>query len=321
MRSFSPLYHILLMCFLKDSVNGFVSSVLSENPLENKTHTCENPVCPHYHAGGIAHTDAQYYNGGVKGFFRCSYCGMRYMVNIYTRNPNGTPYIVDYGDLWVKELQRCIQEKKTLDETAEIFKCSKYAIAYQKKKHGLTKPTPYDPGVGPDKYYKMQILELGKKYAEVSVALIREQIANAYHYLFRHDQEWLQAHIVNKKDLYQEYDLWLLDKVKDAVQKIKTDGNEERRLTLGYIAKTAGIDLYCLRCLVRKPRTQAYVESVIESEVDCIRRRTVSALRRMKADGVPFYITTLEHYMRAHHYTYVKHKELIDALVMDIYYR
>lgn|GEM_PF-6920711 len=317
MRSFGPLHHILLMCFLKGSIKAFVESEPSENAFENRLFSCENPVCPHYHTDEILNIEIRCFGGGAKGVFYCAFCVMRYTVNLSSRNPNEAPTIIDYGDLWINELHRCVREKMSLSETAKVFKCSKYAISYRKKKHGLVKPMPYDSQLDAAEYYKTQILELCKKHGEVSLASLREQIPNAYSYLVRHDHEWLRKHIVYKKDHDHEHDLRLLSIVQNAVDKIKTDGDSERRITIGYIAEIAEIKSDSLKCLQRKPNTQAFIESVIECEEDWIRRRIISVFQNMVADGVPFFTTTLKHYMRAHPYTYLKYQELIDGVIKE----
>lgn len=85
-----------------------------------------------------------------------------------------------------------------------------------------------------------------------------------------------------------------------------------------YIECMAGITSGKLRCLKKNPLTSAFIESVIEDENAWYRRRAIEAYNRMMVDGVPFFTTTFEQYSHIHHYTYLKHKELIDGVIEEL---
>ena len=137
MGRFLPLQHILLMCVVRDSAEGFVNSEVVENPFGNAPYICENLICEHYHVGGADCTEVRNFSSRAVGFFRCSGCGMRYK-KTKEKRARGIPIVLDYGHMWISELIRCIQDKDiSITKTAKILKCSRHTIRLQKKKLGL----------------------------------------------------------------------------------------------------------------------------------------------------------------------------------------
>ncbi|MCL2123408.1 MAG: TnsD family transposase, partial [Desulfovibrionaceae bacterium] len=111
MRSFRPLYHILLMCFLKGSVKAFLECDASENPFGVGPWPCENSICNHYHVDGASNTEVKYRNGIAIGFFHCADCGMRYK-RVKRRGKNDVSIILEYGHIWETEAERCLSTGK-----------------------------------------------------------------------------------------------------------------------------------------------------------------------------------------------------------------
>jgi hypothetical protein len=144
-RGFTPLYHILVMCWLTGSVGGFVESNPSETPFGHPPFICENPICSHYHVDGAEMVDTVDYGQGLTAYFKCSHCGMLYKHKKST-DSREQRIIVDYGHLWDGELRRCCKDSKiTTEQTAEILKCSYSVVQLQKQKRGLlVSTTLYD---------------------------------------------------------------------------------------------------------------------------------------------------------------------------------
>ena len=328
MMTFQPIFHILLMCFLKGSVKSFLESEPSENPFGEGPWPCANPICGHFNADGCINTEIRYQNGVATGFFRCDGCGMLYK-QVKRKGRTGDIIIVDYGHFWKDELLRCLGKKKmTVPETAEVLKCEPHTVSWQKKAMGLSgkseyvkAPTRYTAETGAEKYYKAKVLEVCSKYDEVTIALLNDHAPGAYSFFAKNDFTWLREHIVYERDMagQRQYDQDLLKKLQCAVESIKIAGDEKRRLTVGYIVTTAGFDVSFLRYLAEKhPLTKSFLEEVVESKESWLRRRITMIWRNQIAVGKSVSLADVKREMSLKPNTYVKHggfiKKLIDEL-------
>jgi hypothetical protein len=325
---FKPIYHILLMCFLEDSIKSFMESEPSENPFGKAPWPCMNPLCPHYLIDGCSNTGIRYLNGVATGFFRCDFCGMVYR-QLKRKGKTGNCVIVDYGPVWKSELVRCLgTEKMTAPQAAEVLKCKEHVVSWQKKKMGLCKKHEcsraqrrYDPEIGSDNYYKAQVLKLCEEYEEVTIALLNERAPGAYSYFSKHDFSWLRERIVYERDSarQKEYEQDLLKRVKEAVAQIKESGNNNKQLTRGYLASVAGIRESQLACTEwTRPLLKAYLDTVIESREEWLRRRIVMIWEKQKLRGKPIALADIKREMSLKPNTYIKYKELIEELIDEL---
>lgn len=205
----------MLMCFSGESVREFVEDTAAVNPFGAGLWPCENPICRQYHLDSCQSTEVRYQNGVATGFFKCDYCGMIYKKTKRRKN-DGELIIVEYRQLWVDELKRCLgKEKMTEQQTAEVLRCEVHTIHFQKKKLGLSlkreytrQPLRYDTKIGGDAFYKAQVLDLLDKHQEVSFIMLRQFAPGAYSYLSKHDKEWLREHLTheNKRTHVQDAD-------------------------------------------------------------------------------------------------------------------
>jgi hypothetical protein len=326
LTTFKPIYHILLMCFLKDSVKEFAACEVSENPFGSGPWPCRNPICKHYGADTCQNSDLRYENGIATGFFQCEQCGMVYKQR-RRKGKTGQILIVEYGHLWKTELLRLLgTEKMTIPEAAEILKCPPSTIGWQKKKMGLTRsaayvrnPRPYGPDDEPERYYKKQVLKLCKEYDEVTLALLRQHAPGAYSYFAKHDFSWLREHMVYEKDcaIQRQQDHEILKKVQSAYDQIRKGGDSEKRITRGYIAKVAGIDESALtNGALKRPQTKAFVDSVIESKEDWLRRRIIAIWE--KKNGVPISLADVKREMSLKPNTFIKYKDFLKELMDEL---
>ena len=265
LMSFKPIYHILLMCFLKGSVKAFLECEAPENPFGKGPWPCKNPICAHYQVGECKNTDIRYVNGIATGFFQCNHCGMLYK-QIKRKGKTGDVFIVDYGPAWKDKLLRCLgTEKMTVPETAEVLKCNPHIVSWQKKKLGISKeqgylksPRRYDPEIGAEAYYKAQVIDVCNRYGEVTFALLREHAPGAYSYFAKHDFSWLRRRMIYERDriFQKKHDQDLQKTIQNVVEGIKKGGDPKRRLTVGYIASVAGVKESVLRSSAQKrPQT------------------------------------------------------------------
>ena len=317
MRSYKPLNHILLMCFLADSVSGFISSNPADTPYGHPPFLCENPICPNYHIAGAELVNLRYYGNGVTASFECTYCGIQYKHNKakYSRELR---VVIDYGHLWDNVLRHCCADPTiTNKQAAEILKCSMSVLMNQKRKRGLLEPALYDTEMGPEKYYKARVAELCAEYDEVTIALLQEKVPGAYSYLGDHHKDWLRSRIVFEKErkYLRENEERLLERVRAFIDRLTTKGYPKRQVTFGYIASIIGAKRDELRC---RKVTSALLENVIESKEAWLRRRIIMAYRQRPASDAPFTLTDVKRALTIHDVTYAKHQKLIKQIITEL---
>lgn len=329
LMTFKPIYHILLMCFLKNSVKEFVECEVSENPFGKYPWPCQNPICKHYGSDGCKNSDIRYKNGVATGFFQCENCGMLYKQTKRKRK-NGKALIVDYGPLWEAELLHLLDtEKLSIPEAAKIMKCSSHIVGWRRNKTGITakpmyakKSQGYGTDVTPENYYKEQVLKLCEEYDEVTLALLRQHVPGAYAYFSSNDFAWLHEHMMYERDcaVQRQQDQETLKKVQSAYEQIMKGGNPEKRITCGYIEKTAGIDGNTLKNgALKRPQTKAFIDSVIESKAEWLRRR-ISAICEKK-NGAPISLADVKGEMSLKPNTYIKYKDFMKELMDELNYK
>ena len=317
-RALTPLQHILLMCFLKNSVKEFVDSDPSDNPFGKEPFLCENHICSHYHIDGAICTEVEHFNSRAVGHFFCADCGMRYKIS-KSKTAKGITVITDYGHLWTNELIRCSQDKTiTIQKTEEILKCDKSVFMLQKKKFGLLESPLYDTKIGPEKYYKSKVTELCEKYREVTIALLQEKVPGAYSYLGDHCYEWLRSRIVfeNEKISYLARKEMMLKKVREAVEYIRKVNNPKRQITYGYIAEISGFKRDDLR---EKSYIRAYLNGIIESKKDWYKRRIILVYHSNPNTEKPFTAFELCRMASIELKTYIKYQEFFEEVVNGLH--
>jgi hypothetical protein len=316
MSRFLPLQHILLMCVMKDSVQEFVNSNVSENPFGTAPFACENPICECYHVDGAVCTEIRKFNSRAVGYFYCEHCGMRYKIS-KSKNAREIPIILDYGHLWISELIRCSQDKGiSFLETAEILKCDRSTVLLQKKKLGVLRTPRHDIEQGPEAYYKSQIIALIGEYGEVTYSFLQQKIPGAYDYLSKHHKEWLSKHLTLRWEtaercVYVEY---MEKKVRDAIAHI-TANPPKKQISYGYIAEVAGLTRDNLRS---NARIRACVEGFVESRKDWHCRRITEAYRSKPIESRPYTAIEICRAASMEMKTYEKYRALFEELVREL---
>lgn len=327
MISYKPIYHILLMCFLCGSVEAFMSYAPQENIFGNSPWVCLNKLCAHYGVDGVETVDIRYLNGTATGFFTCASCGMVYKQR-YFRKKFSALYIVEYGDVWLEQMIQCLRDEKLdIPTTASIMQCKPHVVKWQMKKLGILGNPEYYPKsrasfeFGAEAHYKAQVLDLLEKHSEVTSYILKQYAPNAYRYLYKFDLDWLHKHMtyaVNSKQQLAEDDE-MLQRVKAAVAKICADGMPKRQITPGLLAAAAGYEPHMLVYLeAKRPRTKEYVDNVVESRKDWLKRRITAIAQVRKEVGEKITLADIKREMSLKPNTFVKHGEFMKELMDEL---
>jgi len=324
LRHFKPLYHILLMCFLKETVKEFLDCQISDNLFGEKPWPCKNPICNN---PMVENTNIRYLNGRAIAFFHCENCGMRYKI-LKTISRTTEAIIEDYGFLWQDKLKYLLGvEKLTIPDAAKVLQCSHHIIPWQKKKLGINtneyvcSPHKYDAETGARAYHESIVLNLLSQNKVVTPQYMKNNFPGTYSYFFYHDDlAWLRAHTVYAKDLecHKEDDRNMLKKAQDAVEYIKSN-REKLHITRANIAKFAGVKEPTLKAAQIRPLTKAYVDSVIESRENWLRRRIYMLFEERKLKGLPTKtLSIVIRHLSLKPNTYVTYQKFIEEVLDEM---
>jgi hypothetical protein len=210
-----PLYHILAIRFLGETLETFLSQEMTPpRPFGEGPWPCLNPVCVHYlqrtiSAYQLAETNVK---GQMVGIFACA-CGYTYS----RTGPDASPSDAFrkartriYGSVWDKKL-RALWFDGTIHhkDIARLFQVNRYTINRQAKRLNLPVPRwnarPKVGGRRPKKKpkglsrYRAQWLTVVEEAPGESRGELRSRAHGVYSWLRRHDHEWLEAHCPPKK--------------------------------------------------------------------------------------------------------------------------
>ena len=287
---FMPLYHILVMCWLTDSIKNFIESNPAETPFGHPPFVCENFICSHYHIDGAEMVRLVDYGSGKAAHFECVYCGLKYKYAI-SKQSREKRVIMDYGHLWDSELRRCCQDPKITNEQAtKILKCSYSVLQLQKKKRGLLVSTAlYDIEMEPMEYYKTKVMEICEQYDEVTIALLDEKVPGAYCYLQQRDYEWIRSRVVfdNERRFRIERENLLIEKLREIISTFEAEGYPDEQLSYGFVAKLMDSTRDELRFYRRRPQSNLRIllDTIIESRKNWRQEREAKIIERYSKRG------------------------------------
>jgi hypothetical protein len=164
-------------------------------------------------------------------------------------------------------------------------------------------------------------LALCEQYDEVTSDILKLHVPKAYKYLYKFDLCWLHEHMTLQVDSkrQRDEDVEMLRRVQDAVTTIYSAGTPIRQITPGFIAVTAGYGIQALQYLAEKrPLTKAYIDSVVESKTDWMRRRITVIAQKRRMFGEKISIADIKREMSLKPNTFVKYENFLKELIYDL---
>ena len=182
-----------------------------------------------------------------------------------------------------------------------------------------SKNKPRRPSMLP--IYRAQVLELCNQHEEVTSDILKLHTPRAYKYLYKFDLDWLHKHMTlysNTKRQHEE-DAEMLQQVQAAVSKIYADGLPKRQITTGFIAVSSGYGFSKFYYLAEKrPLTKAFIDSVIETRTDWLRRRITDIAYECKVVGEKITIADVRRKMSLKPSTFVKYENFLKDLMDEL---
>lgn len=329
-----PLHHILLMEFLNGSVQKFYQSAPDNEPYGKGPWPCINKICCHYGKDGAEKISVTYLNGQTIGHFQCTDCGMKYQRSQPWQTFEeyaGHAVILDYGDYWHEMLRECVEIKKLNQaETAKVMKSSTETVKKRAEEIGLNfdvnrKSCIYREKnwkeIDRSKYFRQKVSNVLVEHPELTAKELDELVPGAYAWFHKNDFQWLKERLVTEQDK-QYWAVWEQEQLKllrGAYECIKKNGDPDRRITIGWLCTTAGLRECDIKGrLHRFPDLRYFVNDVVESKEEWLRRRFIEIAKNKELSGEKVTIADIKRSMSLKPDTYRKYAKYIKNLIAQL---
>lgn len=329
-----PLHHILLMEFLKGTVQDFFCSVPDNEPYGNGPWPCINKICCHYGKDGAEKISVTYMNGQTIGHFRCTGCGMKYQRSLPGQDFEkyaGRAVILDYGDYWYRKLRECVEEQGLNQaETAKVMKCTTATVRKRAKEKGLDLYANRKSCIFREKewkdidrsrYFRRKVGEALQHHPELTAKELDGLVPGAYAWFHKNDFQWLKERLMVDQDK-QYWTVWEqkhLELLKEAYECIRQTGDPDRRITIGWLCSTAGLrECEIKGRLHRFQDIKSFIDEAVESKEEWLSRRLALIAKEKKESGGKMTIADVKKNMGLKPNTYRKYGSYIEVLIQQL---
>lgn len=329
-----PLHHILLMEFLKGTVQDFFYSVPDNEPYGNGPWPCVNKICRHYGKDGAEKISVTYMNGQTIGHFRCTGCGMKYQRSRPWQDFEeyaGRAIILDYGEYWYRKLRECVEEQGLNQvETAKAMKCTTATVRKRAEEIGLDLHANRKSCIYHEKewkdidrslYFRTKVTEALQHQPELTAKELDELVPGAYAWFHKNDFQWLKERLVIDQDK-QYWTVWEqehLELLKEAYECIRQTGDPDRRITIGWLCSTAGLrECEIKGRLHRFQDIKSFIDEAVESKEGWLSRRLALIAKEKKESGGKMTIADVKKNMGLKPNTYRKYGSYIEVLIQQL---
>lgn len=296
-----PMYHILLMRFLAETVSSFFEENCEEPlPYGQGPWPCRNPVCPNHLKEVIKKIEIRYDKSYCRALFKCPHCGFSYR----RKNPipkdwqyDGRVYISEYGPLWEAMLKKCLVDQQlTPRQTCELLQCDFYTVNKYAVRLGLwedgavtsytkkLKKAPSRPETAEHSFEEERMecrkrwKQLVDKYPEANRTFLMTLDPKVYLWLRKNDLEWYEAQsppVQYVSTDWGEKDRECLSRAQIVVEALQNAEGRPSQITKGAVIRSTGMyRLNHKKAAERLPLTFAYLAENLES-ADQWRRRKI----------------------------------------------
>ena len=309
-----PMYYLLLMRFLANSAKVFYTCQHETvHPYGEGPWPCRNPVCPHYLQNAIKDLKANLSLSSRHPLtFQCLHCGFTYR----HRHPfskesplTGKLSIINRGWLWMETFQKLVEDGTPFYRIAEILHCPLNSVKQLAVEQGFLLTDKESPernyhysrssvenssqdSVEPPVYRHIW-LQAMRAHPDASRTFLMRQYPMAYRWLSSNDREWYEAYTPvparGKSRNWAAKDEETLRKCKAAVEYIRNMPGRPVWINRRSIEKYGGIQLYKNLADGKLPKTQAYLDEVMESNDEWRKKKIQWAVAELINEGKSLY--------------------------------
>lgn len=307
-----PVYYLLLMRFLAGSAEDFFTKQHGvAHPYGAGPWPCRNPVCPYYLKDVISElSPLVQFASRHQATFTCPHCGFAYRRS--REKPKSKQYsgqidTVDYGWLWMDTFKEMMKSSAPIMHITEKLHCGFNTVKrlgvelgflpksqLPKKKPNIyyklkTVPEPAAKPTSKD-YYRAQWLKVMKDNPDSSRSFLIKNYPEIYKWLRKNDVDWYEANAPKSKRYtvrdWTVYDDDSLEKAHAAVAYLKSLPGRPVWINRRSVEKHGGLNnLYKNLKNSYLPKTQAYLDEVLETDVEWRKRKIQWAVKKLYDSG------------------------------------
>ncbi|MGG6313112.1 TnsD family Tn7-like transposition protein [Paenibacillus macerans] len=214
-KNIHPLYHLLVMVFLSDSIESFLNINIKKD-FNAGGWPCLNVACRFYRKIAIDRVTLNYRKGNVRplGVFECRYCGFTYSRvgpdkkrdDIYKIH-----HILKTGDLWDKKWEELIKVAKGVKYLQRELKVSGTFILKKLRESNVTHLLGgREDFVIARKTIRERFTIFLKENKSTSRTELAKKNGRDYLWLRNYDREWLEKKIARKDLILKKRKLFLI---------------------------------------------------------------------------------------------------------------
>ena len=297
-KTFHPIRHLLFMQFLGLTLDELFHGISEYRPFGEPPWPCLNPAADHYRERVVTDVMIRHDSSAKApmGTFSCS-CGFVYVrrgPDVDTQDQYNIGRVKVFGPVWERRLHQLRDDGVSMREAArqlrvDINTVRKYL--HGKKTEGVKLSSAVKKGLLGE--HRAEWMLLVGEHQEYSIQEIRHLNQALYAWLYRHDRDWLVEHIprrprTNTGSMHVDWgkrDEELLEEVRSAAEDIMRLDGKPVRITPSRIGKMTGKLAILQRYLGRLPKTNAYLNSVVETVEQYQLRRVHWAIRSLEDEG------------------------------------
>ncbi|GAA0716359.1 TnsD family Tn7-like transposition protein [Clostridium malenominatum] len=286
-RAVHPIRHILLINFLESNIEKFFKGINKEfNPFGEGAWPCLNKVSDHYKQNVVTNLKVteDYKSRAPVGTFTCE-CGFTYSrkgPDKLEEDKYKIGRLKSFGEAWENKLKEYLNEGEYgLRELARLMYCDPKTIIkfdrllginYFKSQIEIVENDKKTMNVDMIDVYKKNILKAIGKKLTLSRTEIRQICKKEYSYLYRKDKKWLLNNLpIKPKGNNNIRNVDWDKRDKEILSLIKTKYKEllsrevPIRITKSCIGKVLGILATLEKNLHKLPKTEKYINTIIET--------------------------------------------------------
>lgn len=256
-KQVGTLYHLLMMEYLAGSAEEFYQWNEEIKFYGNGPWPCVNHFCSHYGKDGAVQTEISFQSGVPIGYFKCSFCGMKYRRNDpqkrfeeYVRHVHKC----EYGNLWFEKVKELAGEGASLDRICKTCHCTRKRLINLCQEEGieLTREqlkTQKQRNLERAGFIRAEAEKLVEMNPELTMNEVDDAIPGAYIWFREHDPEWLRKHTVQKwdKSIWINWEKEQIELLHAAYRKLTTPTPPKERIVMAMLCREAGLVPYRIK--------------------------------------------------------------------------
>ncbi|MBW4485319.1 MAG: TnsD family transposase [Tildeniella torsiva UHER 1998/13D] len=299
------LHHLLLINFLGSNVKSFLKDPQEFQPFGSSPWPCLNKAALHYSNAVIQDYNLTYSkeNGKPIAVFLCD-CGF-----IYSRTgPDKSEEdrfrltkIKAFGFVWDSKLTelwqnssfslRGVARELGVDPATVKLHATRLNLSFPRQGNRLTQEggrrlsgasqTCYQPMEGKREQYRTQWTDARQQLPDLGRTALRNQFLGTYHWLRRHDRQWLEENLPPKQQYvpppprvdWKQRDNFLARAVQDAAKRLYKRLGRPQQVSISAIAREIDARSLVHKHLDKLPKTSKNLEALAESRLAFAKRR------------------------------------------------